>query len=133
MNGGGFTPLPAGGARFNPFERRHRQAGGSSRSYSEHVSTPPHVAEQRKFFWTVMALCALVPPVGIYLLWRGGVLILPLRVAATAAAFVILSLVIYWIMPQKTPDTVTPAKYAPGAVTEYSPSSAAQTGGEGAQ
>ncbi len=132
MNRFSYTPLPADGARVNMFERRHRQQGGSSRSYSEQVSTPSNVIERRKRLIILTALTVALPPVGAYCLWRGGYLNLPLRIGATAVAFALLTLYFLWMMPADTPEKYQPNKYRPGAVTEYSPSSQtseAQDGG----
>lgn len=130
MNRFSYTPLPADGVRVNLFERRHRQQGGSSRSYSEHVSTPSNVKERRNRVIILTALTVVLPPVGVYFLWRGGYLTLPLRICATVAAFLLMTLYFSWIIPENTPERYQPNKYRPGAVTEYSPSSqTSQDGG----
>ena len=123
MTSSSFTPLPAGGPRgADFFERRSRKSGGSSRSYSEQFSGPAHVRAEKKTFWQLLLLVAVLPPVGVALMWRFGILRVRPRVAVTVFAFAVMVLYMYWIIPTPKPEVYRPTVVRPAAVTEYSPS-----------
>ena len=129
MMNSGFTPEPAGGPRgVSFFERRSRKAGGSSRSYSEQFSDPTHVRTERKHFWQLLLLVAVLPPLGVALMWRFGILRVRPRAAVTAFAFALMVLYMYWIIPTPEPEVYRPTVVRPVAVTEYSPSAAPADG-----
>ena len=127
MKGFHFSPLPAGGPRRpDYFERRRRPRGGSARSYSESVKTPASVTADRKRLMVMLALTSVLPPVGIALMWHEGLLKMPMRIAATAAAFFLMVLYFSWIIPEAKPDVYQPPVQKPAAVTEYSASDIGQ-------
>lgn len=129
MMNSGFTPLPASGLRrVNFFERRSRSSGGSSRSYSEQFSGPAHARAERRLFWQLVALTVLLPPVGTVVMWRFGMLRVKPRIAVTLLAFALTVLYMFWIIPKAEPEIYQPTIVRPSAVTEYSPSAAADDG-----
>lgn len=130
MTSSSFTPLPASGPRGTDFfERRSRKSGGSSRSYSEQVSGPAHRRAEKKALLQLLALVAVLPPVGVVLMWRFGILNVRARIAATAVAFALTVLYMFWIIPTAKPDIYQPTIVRPAAVTEYSPSSVSDADG----
>lgn len=121
MNRFGFSNKSARDARTtDSFERSRRQRGGSARSYSERVHTPARMKADQQKLIVLIVLTVVLPPLGIAVMWKGGLLRFPVRIASTLAAFLLMILYFSWMIPESTPDAYQPPIQRPAAVTEYS-------------
>lgn len=113
----------------NFFDRHSRKSGGRARPYTEGVSVPSHAHRQNQSLLRDILLLVILPPYGIYRIWKNDSITLFVRIACIAFSFALMTLYFYWIIPAESPDIYQPTIVRPSAVTEYSPSSAGSESG----
>lgn len=67
----------------------------------------------------LLLLCALLPPVGVYMLWRDNKYGTVFSACGSALACVMLYLLFTAVLPARQPEEYPLSKVAPAAVTEY--------------
>ncbi len=105
---GGTTLASSDGGRY---------AGSASNAYSPNLSRPGKRAPGGKRTALKIALCLLLPPIGVLYLWRTGSFQLRGRVLLTALASLVLSL---WFLPTMRGaelNVVLPQPVAPAGAT----------------
>ena len=88
-----------------------------SNSYSPNVRMPGSTLPRPNRAVFALALCLLLPPVGLLFLWRMGVFRTRGRMIVTGIVTLEMLIVGICMLPQVSPDTVTPVPVSPTRVT----------------
>jgi len=90
-------------------------------SYSGKVTSDARKKRKQKLNerFVLLLLCALLPPVGIYKLWRDNKYGTVFSALGSVLACVVMYLLFTLILPSRTPTEYPISKVAPAAVTEY--------------
>ena len=90
------------------------------RSYAQDVTRAANAKRRQQILTNTLliALCIVLPPLGIYILWtRGFFDVLP-RILATLLAFMVLFAIFWLILPSAKTQTYQPSMSKPVPITE---------------
>ena len=114
--------MPAGRESYDRFTRSERRDGARHGSYAQSVSRDAAKKENAllRLVITDLILCLLLPPVGIYRVWKQPRYEPINRIIGTVIAAAVLYLWFIAIIPKEKPQTVDVPYVRASAVEKYS-------------